>query len=251
MKYIYSILIIFYLTSCSRSIYYAYEYEDQDNISYCTIEVTKKKEIIYRAYSSEYWKYNYPINNLYVYIHSGNKSSTVSDESIHFVCNISDVAYIKNSFNTEYEKCLANFLESFGCPIGYRINKSDTITKWNYPEAEDFPKYTKGDICLLKEVGIKWFPPYMVKVNEIDYKKISNLVQHMNLKDPTKSYNYSKYDFTSNLFVVYKKSKYGFANKNYKIIVPLKYNHAHQSLHYYLPVKKKNKWGVIDQGNRF
>ena len=62
-------LLVFSLISCAKSNYYAYEYNDNDNISYCTLEITKKNEIIYRATSTDYWKKSYPYSNLYIYIY--------------------------------------------------------------------------------------------------------------------------------------------------------------------------------------
>ena len=73
-KTIFLIVLIFVLQSCSSSIYYAYE-KDGD---YCTLEVTKKEDVIYRAYYSdnqnkEYSLHNtlpqeYIASNIYIYI---------------------------------------------------------------------------------------------------------------------------------------------------------------------------------------
>ncbi len=70
------ILILFSVASCSKSTYYAYE----KNGDYCTLEVTKKGDVIYRAFYSTSENKEIPIyfygeteplvTDVYIYIYT-------------------------------------------------------------------------------------------------------------------------------------------------------------------------------------
>jgi hypothetical protein len=97
------------------------------------------------------------------------------------VHNFSELFYIRNIQNPYYTHTAINVFGKASF-IGFEKSKTDTIKGQN---RESFLEYTKDEPSL-EEAGIKWFPPYMIKVNKIDYTKFYKSVQHMNLKDPRK-----------------------------------------------------------------
>ncbi|WP_438710668.1 hypothetical protein ACSTS3_18110 [Aquimarina muelleri] len=155
------IVAFLFLSSCSRSIYYAFE----EKGTYCTFEVNKK-EIIYRAVSEKHYKLNsYPTKD-YVYI---------------------------NSFNHWYEHtkpeigkgALVYYLKKIESYTPYMCNTSTSLQN----DADNFLFYSKTEntdsleLILKKELvknekcftehKITWFPPYLKKVKKIDYKKFN------------------------------------------------------------------------------
>jgi len=74
-RFFFLILIIFIVSSCSKSIYYAYE----KNGDYCTLEVTKNDDVIYRAFYGDNYNKEYTgeykptqefiTSNTYIYIY--------------------------------------------------------------------------------------------------------------------------------------------------------------------------------------
>ncbi|PAM93788.1 hypothetical protein B4N84_16070 [Flavobacterium sp. IR1] len=65
--------------------------------------------------------------------------------------------------------------------ISYHKDKNDTIVS----NANNDFEYLKEGHGFEKD-GIKWFPPYMIKVDKIDYSKFRKDNQHLNLKNPKK-----------------------------------------------------------------
>lgn len=62
MKYLTIMLFVIVLSSCSKTLYYAWEREGG---AYCTLEVQKHK-VIYRGSAAEYMIHRK--NNVYIYI---------------------------------------------------------------------------------------------------------------------------------------------------------------------------------------
>lgn len=184
MKKLFLLVFFFSLLSCSKSIYYAYYEKDINHPSYCTLEITKKKEIIYRASSYEYSSQSYPFDNLYIYIYSDKYATNIDENYYSFVSGgTSDIVYIKNEFKPKFSSFFL-FFDYYkpGYSISYFRDGNDTI----FSTARNDFEYLKTKGIGFKEHGIKWFPPYMVKVDKIDYTKFKKSVQHMNLKDPRK-----------------------------------------------------------------
>lgn len=165
--------------SCGKSTYYVYDVCDINKYNYCTLEVTRKNEVIYRA-TSDFYLLN---NNLYVYIYSGKTSSIVNQDFISFACNQADLYYIKNSDNINYINLPINAFGDNKGAMGYTKKGKDTITT-NINTNRDL-EYFQNDIAL-KESGFKWYPSYMVKVDKIDYSRFPKEIQHLNLKNPRK-----------------------------------------------------------------
>lgn len=182
MKNIFLILSSLFLISCSKSTYYAYEYRDEINhhYSYCTLELTRKQEIIYRGRSDKY--YEYPNKNLYIYIYSDKYASEINEKYISFARNYSNLFYIRDILNPTYNATAINIFGESPKFIEYAKIKADSITHSNN---ENFLEYAKKEYGLYM-AGIKWFPPYMVKVDKIDYTKFGKEIQHLNLKNPRK-----------------------------------------------------------------
>jgi hypothetical protein len=181
MKKIILIVLTLNFLSCGKSVYYVFDdVKDKDYPSYCSLEITKKKEIIYRASSYKYSSQSYPFSNLYIYIYSDQLSTDIDKDYYRFVSGTSDLFFIKNEFKPKYQHSLLNLANNVVPSIYYRIEENDTIINSEH----DFEYLKKVDG--FKENGILWFPPYMVKVDKIDYTKFKKSVQHMNLKDPRK-----------------------------------------------------------------
>lgn len=182
MKKIILILLVLSMTSCGKSIYYVYDYDTKYHTNYCTLEITRKKEIIYRASSDEYWSRSYPFSNLYIYIYSDKYATDIDRDYYRFVSGTSELHFIKNEFEPKYRRSILN-LESVTVPsVMYRIDENDTI--FNVTRNNDFEHLKK--VSGYKENGVLWFPPYMVKVDKIDYTKFGKEIQHLNLKNPRK-----------------------------------------------------------------
>ena len=179
MKKIIQYIILFSLISCGKSTYYVYDVCDINRYNYCTLEITSKNEVIYRATSD-----SYSLNNIiYTYIYSAKKSSIVNEDFISFACNQADFYYIKNSNNFNYINLPINVFGENKGAMGYTKKGKDTIIT-NINTERDL-QYFQNDIAL-KKSGFKWYPSYMVKVDKIDYSRFPKSIQHMNLKDPRK-----------------------------------------------------------------
>ena len=170
--------------SCGKSVYYAYEYRDaiNDHYSYCTLEVTRKKEIIYRASSDDYFVY--PNNvHLFVCIYSDKDAAKVSKNYYGFGSAISELWTIKVNDvpNLKMPGNLLSLDNEVDSSVSYGIMENDTIVR----STDDFEYLKKGRG--FKENGILWFPKYMVKVDRIDYNKFYKQIRHMNLKNPRKT----------------------------------------------------------------
>lgn len=181
MKGIILIVLCFIILSCNRSIYYVYDItNDEDHYSYCTLEITGKKEIVYRAVSYKYWNLS-NARNSYVYIYSDKSSTDVNDNHYSFVTGISDISYIRSGYEPEFKHFFVHFVDKPGYSVLYRREISDTI----YSTADNGFEYLNEGQGF-KENGIKWFPPYMVKIDKINYEKFGKKNQHLNLKKPSK-----------------------------------------------------------------
>lgn len=182
MKKIFLILLVLSMTSCGKSIYYVYDYDTKYHTNYCTLEITRKKEIIYRASSDEYWSQSYPFSNLYIYIYSDKYATDITKNHYSFVSGIADLILVENEFKPKFKNAfVVTFIDKPGYSILYKKEGNDTI--FNVADNDfEYLKEGRG----FKENGIKWFPPYMVKVDKIDYTKFPKSIQHLNLKNPRK-----------------------------------------------------------------
>lgn len=182
MKQLLLTLLPVLFISCGKSTYYAYEFSDEINhhYSYCTLEITKTKAVIYRAKSDKY--YIYPNNTIYAYLYSPPAASTVNDDSILFAQNASDLFYMQDFSNPTCKQTSVNVFGENPICIDYKKTMNDTIIHTNNETFLDYAKNEYG----LRTAGIKWFPEYMVKIDKIDYQKFGSSIQHMNLKNPEK-----------------------------------------------------------------
>ncbi|HEX8576732.1 MAG TPA: hypothetical protein VF677_10615 [Flavobacterium sp.] len=182
MKNLILIVLTCLFSSCGKSVYYAYYVKDENDhqYSYCTLEITPKKEIIYRASSDKYLVYP-NTNNLYVYIYSDKDAAEISENYYDFGATLSELWFIKANDVSNLKMELNAFLYS-DPTISYRIEENDTITCITDLE---YLKKSRG----FKESGVLWFPEYMVKVDQIDYNKFYKQVHHMDLKNPRKTKN--------------------------------------------------------------
>lgn len=180
-KAIFLIVLIFVLSSCASSIYYAYEQKGD----YCTLEVTKQDDVIYRAFSENYAVPNYDFpnaNNIYIYIksHDENHENSVSIDDffeLYFIKINSD----KFNYCGGFEEIGAPYLETL---ITYSKETKDGLDLLWYPKIKE--KLIMQDCT--RENAITWFPPYMKRIKKIDYKKF-NLpqIEIKHLKNPEKA----------------------------------------------------------------
>ncbi|WP_438710670.1 hypothetical protein ACSTS3_18120 [Aquimarina muelleri] len=155
------IVTLLFLSSCSRSIYYAFEKEG----TYCTLEEKKNGTVIYRAVSKE--KYNIHSSGLieYLYIES-------IDSSNDFFAGISGSFFLKliNSIEVKSEEiCFSNIELSIDEFIVHysKINK-DSLDFLS----DNLDVRLQKNNCFAKH-KITWFPPYLKKIKKIDYKKFN------------------------------------------------------------------------------
>jgi hypothetical protein len=183
MKKIILILLVFILISCAKSTYYAYEYKHNDYYNYCTLEITEKKEVIYRASADYYQSRSYPYSNLYIYIYSDKDATDVNKNHYSFVSGFSELYLIKTDLKPKLEHRFLDFGNKPGYSVLYRID--DEIKDTIFSTADNDFEYLKEGTGF-ETNGIKWFPPYMVKIDKIDYTKFHKSIQHLNLKNPKK-----------------------------------------------------------------
>ncbi len=152
-KIILLIGVLLLITSCSRSIYYAYQRGD----IYATLELTKRNDIIYRTKSDLY-------NNNYLYIDAINLKER--NEKYVSIGESFTLSYI--NINGEYKACFPLITENliWSSYITYK-KKSDSLSLLWTPEIK---KKLLKEPCF-KETGITWFPPYLKRIKKIDYKK--------------------------------------------------------------------------------
>ncbi|WP_064968110.1 hypothetical protein [Tenacibaculum ovolyticum] len=159
------LLIIACLSSCSKSVYYAYKDENK----YATIEVTKKNELFYRAI----------YDNNYIYIYSF--LSYKKDNSIFYLKD-PNIMFWKREEHDEFDLCFfSGKNEDF---VLYEKQGSQNMWKLSRSISDNL---LLNEPCL-KENNIDWFPEYMVKVDKIDYEKF-NLphIKKKYLKNPKKA----------------------------------------------------------------
>jgi hypothetical protein len=185
MKNLMLIITTCLISSCGQSVYYAYEFRDaiNDHYSYCTLEITPKKEIIYRASSDDYFVYN---NNVHAFvcIHSDKDVAKITNNYYGFGATTSNLWTIEIGDNPERELSFLHFDYPYDASISYLVEKENDTIKCT---TNDFEYLKKG--YGYKEKGVLWFPEYMVKVNQIDYNKFYKSVRHMDLKNAHKIKN--------------------------------------------------------------
>ena len=179
MKNTILIVMIFIFLSCGKSVYYVYDdLANKDYPSYCALEITKKKEIIYRGSSYKYWSHSHPQSNIFIYIYSDKNATDITKNHYRFVSGTSQLYLIENKIKPKYIGRVLNLENNVIPSVFYSIEENDKIV--NSEENFEYLKKVDG----FKENGVLWFPPYMVKIDKIDYKKFGKEIQHLNLKNP-------------------------------------------------------------------
>lgn len=209
MKKIIALLSFTILVSCGKSTYYVYEQYEYDPDfkqnylhSYCALEITPKKEVIFRGSSEEYHIPDKPTTYLesnwsdYVYIYSNKEASSISEYGIVFCRKPSDCDF----FSPSVQQVDTKKYRFLSCPINgfqnaqnwgkqyisfiYKEGKVDTLTL-NNVMMKNFVKNEKG----FRYANIPWFPPYLIKVKKINYdnfKKKCSRLKYAHFKDPRK-----------------------------------------------------------------
>lgn len=198
MKKMFTLLIIIvFCSSCSKSIFYEYfSNEKNQGYYYATVEITPKKEIIYRGLAHS--EYNSNRTNKgrvkYIYLYGKNDVNPLNDDYFSFYSK--DFYYIKSvldkdryGFENKVDYCF--FPEQYwfsddenidGNLFFYFNKKKDSIHLIN--RKSDLEK----NPCFKNE-AINWLPEYLIKVDAIDYTKFRNLddIKEKYLKDPRKA----------------------------------------------------------------
>ncbi len=158
LKPIIYIIALLFLSSCSRSIYYAFE----EKGTYCTLEEKKNGTVIYRAVSKEHYKKSSSSIN-YLHIYSNN-----DPDSLYLgIGNVFTFSFLRKS----KEICMSSYkLSPFENFINYtKRYDNDSLSLLMY---SDKKKTILKEPCFA-EHKITWFPPYLKKVKKIDYKKFN------------------------------------------------------------------------------
>ncbi|WP_376776996.1 hypothetical protein [Flavobacterium covae] len=210
MRKIIALLTFSILLSCGKSTYYVYEkykYDPDFRInyldSYCALEITPKKEVIFRGSSSRYIikdkKNTYFDDNSseYIYIYSDKEATIISEYGIHFCRRQSDCYYFSlddyqiNTGKFKFRFSIINNIyngknwDKEYISYMYRDAKTDTLFALNNNMMKNFIKEDIG----FKYANIPWFPPYLVKVKKIDYNKFKeqcSRLKYAHFKDPRK-----------------------------------------------------------------
>ncbi|MET3047403.1 hypothetical protein V8245_14455 [Flavobacterium columnare] len=210
MRKIIALLTFSILLSCGKSTYYVYEkykYDPDFRInyldSYCALEITPKKEVIFRGSSSRYIikdkKNTYFDDNSseYIYIYSDKEATNIGEYGILFCRKSSECFYFSPTdiqINTNEFRFKSVDINDF-----YNIkNWNKQYVMYSYDEknkdsiilskANSVSNFIKNDTGL-KYANIPWFPPYLVKVKKIDYNKFKeqcSRLKYAHFKDPRK-----------------------------------------------------------------
>ncbi|MFK7004771.1 hypothetical protein ACIPCA_04970 [Flavobacterium covae] len=210
MKRIIILLIFTVLISCSKSTYYAFEEYDYDPdsgkdylYSYCALEITPKKEVIFRGSSRRYviedkqTTYFDDNSSSYIYIYSDKEATNIGEYGILFCRKSSECFYFSLTdiqINTNEFRFKSVDINDF-----YNIkNWNKQYVMYSYDEknkdsiilskANSVSNFIKNDTGL-KYANIPWFPPYLVKVKKIDYNKFKRKcrrLKYAHFKDPRK-----------------------------------------------------------------
>ena len=155
--FIQSFFLLFILTSCHRSTYYAYV---EPNM-YITVELTKSNNVILRGGAN----LNYPQDIKFLHIFS---SQTALDNSYIGIGKNFALHYINNS------------LETVPCFSFKDINIDNLYLDYSHITKDSLVliKHSQKNILFLNEpcfekTGLTWFPPYLKKVKKIDYDKFN------------------------------------------------------------------------------
>ncbi|PDS22403.1 hypothetical protein B0A78_12025 [Flavobacterium columnare NBRC 100251 = ATCC 23463] len=210
MRKIIALLTFSILLSCGKSTYYVYEkykYDPDFRInyldSYCALEITPKKEVIFRGTSNEYYIYNKPTtyfddnSSSYIYIYSDKEATWIDEYGIYFCQRPSECFYFSpDVYEIETEKYKFQSIS---------INDYYNAKNWNKQYIKyGFDEKNKDSLVLSKtnnvidfiksevafrSANIPWFPPYLVKVKKIDYNKFKRKcrrLKYAHFKDPRK-----------------------------------------------------------------
>ncbi|MBF6659312.1 hypothetical protein ABXT01_13665 [Flavobacterium columnare] len=210
MRKIIALLTFSILLSCGKSTYYVYEkykYDPDFRInyldSYCALEITPKKEVIFRGTSNEYYIYNKKTtyfddnSSSYIYIYSDKEATWIDEYGIYFCQRPSECFYFSpDVYEIETEKYKFQSIS---------INDYYNAKNWNKQYIKyGFDEKNKDSLVLSKtnnvidfiksevafrSANIPWFPPYLVKVKKIDYNKFKRKcrrLKYTHFKDPRK-----------------------------------------------------------------
>lgn len=156
--------------SCGKSTYYVYEDSVYNNIqkkniilSYYAIEVTPKKEVIFKAVSNN-------LGSGFVYIYTDRYNCTANDEEISFCRNFTFINYLHTAYPLDWKFASTNNFNIKGAEVSYTNygkKETDTLKLIENQNFRDLIQKDEG----FKAAGIYWFPPYIVKTKKIDYNK--------------------------------------------------------------------------------
>ncbi len=160
MNKLFLLSIILSSISCSKKLYYAYENKEEG--SYCTFEVSKY-DIIYRAVSNKHYLIkSYPTKE-YVYITAPNNGSYLDEPKIEYG---SILLYTKGPLLPIKMETISNYLGDYEKYLFYTKTKGDSLKLIvNIELMKKEPFFTDSDLL--------WFPPYLKKVDKIDYDKFN------------------------------------------------------------------------------
>ncbi|MEN7551825.1 hypothetical protein AAG747_28170 [Rapidithrix thailandica] len=185
------------ISACHRRIQTFYAYEDEH--SYCTLEINMKKKghyryLTYRGMSkTHYDTVQAPVtgvleplsehprkNNLFIYVKGKEvaiENYTGFDNAIH------EFYYMKRKRGGKFDLC-------FPYQVGGKMDRDINYVLYK--------RISNDSLILLSNklmeqhcfqyLGIDWFPPYLKRVEEIEYDKFRlPQVEEKHLKDPTKA----------------------------------------------------------------
>ncbi|WP_444659984.1 hypothetical protein [Flavobacterium columnare] len=210
MRKIVVLLTFMTLIACGKSTYYVYEkykYDPDFRVnylhSYCALEITPKKEVIFRGASNEYYIYDKQTtyfddnSSSYIYIYSDKEATWIDEYGIYFCQRPSECFYFSpDVYEIETEKYKFQSIS---------INDYYNAKNWNKQYIKyGFDEKNKDSLVLSKtnnvidfiksevafrSANIPWFPPYLVKVKKIDYNKFKRKcrrLKYTHFKDPRK-----------------------------------------------------------------
>ncbi|MDH6310815.1 hypothetical protein M2451_003569 [Dysgonomonas sp. PFB1-18] len=190
-----SLIIVFILSGCNKSIYYAYE---SDDFGYCTLELSRKKDPALSKLSFDDYKVIYRSARygdfLFIETTDWLDMNKADAEHIEFKFGVSLIFTInEREYKTNPENSVKLYFTTIGLDDYYSSDSS--LVYMMDKEKEDitllrYKLFDKETGLIrnkdLNRIGIYDFPPIMHKVDKIDYSKLSTVIPKKRLKNPAK-----------------------------------------------------------------
>lgn len=172
-----NILLPLLFLGCNKSIYYAYETPK----SYCVFEVTSRNDVVYRATSENY-------DPAFLYLKGIGDYEESSGYKYLNIRDPFDLYFINEKAPQNMDYCSSfAFDQDSDSEVIFLYGSQemqDSLKLFSHPSNDSL----KVNYPCFQNCGLNWFPPYLKKVDNIDYSRF-NLpkIKNVHLKNPERS----------------------------------------------------------------